>query len=66
MNSLKKNATVIKQVLFVVLASILVLTSLSVYILSIEVYEGGFDASVDYLVIMIISIIFGLGYMAYD
>ena len=58
MNSLKKNATMIKQILYVFLASVLVITSLSVYILSISVYEGGFDANVDYLVIMIVSIIF--------
>ncbi len=65
MNKLKKNATMIKQILYVFLASVLVLTSLTVYILSIEAYEGGFDANVDYLVIMIVSIIF-LTYCIYS
>lgn len=58
MNKLKKNATTIKQILFVFLAGVLFLTSLTVYILSIEAYEGGFDASMDYLVFTVLSIIF--------
>jgi len=58
MNKLKKNATTIKQILFVSLAAVLFLTSLTVYILSIEAYDGGFDASMDYLVFMVLSLVF--------
>ena len=56
-DKLIKNSTTIKQLLFVFLASVLVITSLTVYILSIVAYEGGFDANVDYLVYLILSII---------
>ncbi len=58
MNKLVKNSSLIKDILFIILGSVLVLTSLSVYILSIVPYDGGFDASLDYLVILICSIIF--------
>ena len=58
MNKLVKNASLIKDILFIILGSVLVLTSLSVYILSIVPYDGGFDASLDYLGILICSSIF--------
>lgn len=58
MNKLKENATLIKELLFVFLATVLVITSLTVYILSINVSEYGFDANLDYLTFLIIAIIF--------
>ena len=56
-DKLIKHSSTIRQLLFVFLAAVLVVTSLSVYILSIEVYDGGFDASTDYLVYLILSTI---------
>lgn len=53
---IKENAQLIKKILMIVLASILVITSLALYIQSIESYDGGFDSNLDYVVALIISI----------
>ena len=64
MNKIKENSTLIKKILFIVLAGVLFVTSLALFIQSIESYDGGFDANKDYVVCMIISLII-LAYALY-
>ncbi len=64
MNKIKENSALIKKILFIVLAGVLFITSLTLFIQSIESYDGGFDANKDYVVCMIISLII-LAYAIY-
>lgn len=52
-----KNNQLIIKILFIVLGAVLFLTSLSLFIQSIYVYDGGFEANQDYVVSMLISAI---------
>ena len=52
MKQLKKNSEFIKRSLIILFASILIAVSIVLFSLSIEPYDGGFDADMDYVVLM--------------
>ena len=56
MNKIKENASLIRNILMIVLASVLVITSMALYFQSIEAYDGGFDSNLDYVIATLISI----------
>ncbi len=49
--------TLARKILFILIPSIVFITSLALYAQSIEGYEGGFDANFDYVIVMAISLI---------
>lgn len=51
MKQLKKNSELIKRCLIILLAVVLMASSIALFSLSLEVYEGGFDADMDSIVL---------------
>ncbi|MCM1131501.1 MAG: hypothetical protein NC310_06700 [Roseburia sp.] len=51
MEKLKKNSELIKRCLIILLAGVLMASSIVLFSLSLEVYEGGFDADMDSIVL---------------
>ncbi|MDE6656935.1 MAG: hypothetical protein K2J85_08085 [Anaeroplasmataceae bacterium] len=51
MKQLKKNSELIKRILIILFAGVLIGISIALFALSIEVYEGGFDADMDTIVL---------------
>ncbi|MDE6661411.1 MAG: hypothetical protein K2J93_06280 [Anaeroplasmataceae bacterium] len=52
MKQLKKNSELIKRILIILLALVIMGSSVALFALSIEVYEGGFDADMDDVVLL--------------
>ena len=65
MKQLKKNSELIKRSLIILLSLVLIASSITLFALSIEVYEGGFDADMDYIVLLFCGI-FLMIYGAYS
>lgn len=51
MKQLKKNSELIKRCLIILLAVVVMASSIALFSLSLEVYEGGFDADMDSIVL---------------
>ncbi|MDE7213429.1 MAG: hypothetical protein K2N42_02500 [Anaeroplasmataceae bacterium] len=52
MKQLKKNSELIKRILIILLSLVVMASSLTLFALSIDTYEGGFDADMDYIVLL--------------
>ncbi|MDE6407740.1 MAG: hypothetical protein K2K48_00490 [Anaeroplasmataceae bacterium] len=51
MKQLKKNSELIKRILIILLSLVLMISSITIFALSLETYEGGFDADMDSIVL---------------
>lgn len=56
MNQIKKNSELIKRCLIIALSVVILASSLALFFLSLETYEGGFDANMDYIVLLFCGI----------
>lgn len=56
MKQLKKNSELIKRSLIILLGVIIMVSSITLFSLSLEVYEGGFDADMDSIVLFFCGI----------